>query len=244
MYSNPTYDPNPLAVNNGVTRSRPSPLTIRQNAGGFAPATSLAYQDIFPRGRPSRSSPPPPPTSTLRSWSHASMPFYTCIPPGTSRDRRRRCATTTRADCGGPIAEMLPPSCDTGYAMLGTRRSGATSMTEPKPTHSASTSNHPSTCPTATSRCREFLQPQCYQNAQVYLAFSSIGQKCTVGLAAADGDGGGGDRRWRRGHDPARHVPRSATPRNNLVRRTSPRRGCGHAPQDRGRRERASCSRS
>ena len=33
---------------------------------------------------------------------------------------------------------------------------------------------------TAAYEVSEFLQPSCYQNAQVFLAYSSIGQKCTV----------------------------------------------------------------
>jgi penicillin-binding protein A len=51
MYSNPTFDPNPLAVNNATTEALAYETDNTRNpVNGFAPAVSLAYQDIFPPG--------------------------------------------------------------------------------------------------------------------------------------------------------------------------------------------------
>jgi peptidoglycan glycosyltransferase len=45
MYANPTYDPNPLASLNANTESYAFAADNTKNAAGFAPFTSLAYQD-------------------------------------------------------------------------------------------------------------------------------------------------------------------------------------------------------
>ena len=51
MYSNPTYDPNPLAANDTTTEANAFKAdNTTDPATGFAPAVSLAYQDIFPPG--------------------------------------------------------------------------------------------------------------------------------------------------------------------------------------------------
>ncbi len=77
---------------------------------------------------------------------------------------------------------MLPPSCDTGFALLGTMV-GATSMLAEANSYGFNQQppidlpHAPATNPNEVS---QFLQPDCYQNAQVFLAFSSIGQKCTI----------------------------------------------------------------
>jgi peptidoglycan glycosyltransferase len=73
---------------------------------------------------------------------------------------------------------MLPPSCDTGFALLGTEV-GATGMTAEADAFGFN-QQPPIDLPRSGFEISEFLQPQCYLNAQVFLAFSSIGQKCTI----------------------------------------------------------------
>jgi len=51
MYSNPTFDPNPLTANDAATeRQAYQAANTRSPVSGFAPAVSLAYQEIFPPG--------------------------------------------------------------------------------------------------------------------------------------------------------------------------------------------------
>ncbi len=51
MYSNPTFDPNPLAVNDATTVANAYKAdTTKDPVSGFAPAVSLAYQDSFQPG--------------------------------------------------------------------------------------------------------------------------------------------------------------------------------------------------
>ncbi len=51
MYSNPTFDPNPLAANNATTVANAYKAdTAKDPVTGFAPAVSLAYQDSFQPG--------------------------------------------------------------------------------------------------------------------------------------------------------------------------------------------------
>jgi peptidoglycan glycosyltransferase len=178
MYSNPTFDPNPLAVNNAATEDQAYVADNTRNAGGFAPAVSLAYQDIFPPGSTFKIVTTTATYEHAPQLVHASMPFYTCIPPGTFRGQTTQLCNYGAGGCGGAIAQMLPPSCDTGYAVLGTRV-GATSMIEEADSFGFN-QQPPIDLPHSYFEVSQFLQPQCYQNAEVYLAFSSIGQKCTV----------------------------------------------------------------
>ena len=58
------------------------------------------------------------------------MPFYSCIPGGTlgGQGQNSPLCNDGGSSCGGTIAEMLPPSCDPGFALLGTKV-GAAAMT-------------------------------------------------------------------------------------------------------------------
>jgi peptidoglycan glycosyltransferase len=72
---------------------------------------------------------------------------------------------------------MLPPSCDTGYAILGTKI-GATNMVDEADAFGFN-QQPPIDLPHDSAEVSQFLQPSCYGGAQVFLAFSSIGQDCT-----------------------------------------------------------------
>ena len=83
MYSNPTYDPNPLAVNNATiealafkvdnTIDPPRAIPRRYHWRTKTPSR---------RGRPSRSSPPAA-YEYAPTLVDTPMPYYTCIPGGT-----------------------------------------------------------------------------------------------------------------------------------------------------------------
>jgi len=179
MYSNPTFDPNPLASDSTkVEQQAFAADNAVDPATGFAAATSLAYQDTFPPGSTFKV------VTTSATYDYAPrlvdtpMPYYTCIPPHTFAGQTTQLCNYGAGGCGGTIAEMLPPSCDTGYAILGTRV-GASAMTAAANAFGFN-QQPPLDLPHSPFEVSDFLQPACYQGAQVFLAFSSIGQKCTI----------------------------------------------------------------
>jgi peptidoglycan glycosyltransferase len=184
MYSNPNYDPNPLAAlkgNGGVDQAAEEAgwaQDIARSSYDFAPLTSLAYQDHFPPGSTFKV------LTTAATYDHSPqlvntpMTYYNCIPPHTFGGQTTTLCNFGASGCGGTIAQMLPPSCDTGYAVLGTRV-GAASMTAEADAFGFN-QQPPLDLPHSGNEVSQFLQPSCYQDAQVFLAFSSIGQDCTV----------------------------------------------------------------
>ena len=123
MYANPTFDPNPLVAPSGATERQAWAAANTPNAFGYAPLTALTYQRTFPPG------------STFKIVTSAaaydfrpdlvskSYPQESSIPlPNTNLQLQNYGGGT----CGGTIAEMLPPSCDTGFAQLGLDLGGIT----------------------------------------------------------------------------------------------------------------------
>jgi len=182
MYANPTYDPNPLAVNDATTVAGAFKADNTKNpVTGFAPAVSLAYQDSFPPGSTFKV------VTATAAYEHAPklvdipMPYYTCIPGGTlgGQAQNRPLCNYGSGGCGGTIAQMLPPSCDTGFAILGTRV-GAAGMTAEADAFGFN-QQPPIDLPPSPFEISQFLQPSCPGvGAQIILAYSSIGQDCTV----------------------------------------------------------------
>jgi peptidoglycan glycosyltransferase len=200
MYANPTYDPNLLATLNSKTETFAFAEDNTRNAAGFAPFTSLAYQDASQFG----------PESTFKTVTSAaaydrapqlvntampSFPGDGAVPSGYFKGQTQPLNNDDHAPCGGTIAQMLPPSCDTGFAVLGTRI-GAAAMTAEADGFGFN-QQPPIDLPHSPLEVSPFLQPNCYENAQVFLAYSSIGQKCTQAsplqmamVASALADGG------------------------------------------------------
>jgi len=192
MYSNPSYDPNPLtslgcATTTGTGTNRTCTQTVAGQAfkvdttndpDGYNPLTSLAYQNLFPPGSTFKI------VATTAAYEHAPglvdtpMPYFNCIPPRTFAGQTTPLCNYGNGGCGGTIAEMLPPSCDTGYAYLATKI-GAPSMTAEADSFGFN-QQPPIDLPHSSYEVSQFLQPSCYQNAEIFLAFSSIGQKCTI----------------------------------------------------------------
>lgn len=192
MYSNPSFDPNPLAslacaVTETVDGKQECAESVASQAWaadttpdshGFDPLTSLAYQDIFPPGSTFKV------VTTSAVYQHApslvssSVPYFSCIPPGYFEGQTTQLCNDGGASCGGTMAVMLPESCDPGYAILGTKV-GAAGMTAEADSFGFNT-QPPIDLPHSPYEVSQFLQPSCYENAQIFLAFSSIGQKCTI----------------------------------------------------------------
>jgi len=184
MYSNPTFDPNPLATLTAdgspdvAAEESGWAQDIAKNQYAFQPLTSNAYQNIFPPGSTFKV------LTTAATYDHAPplvntpMPYFNCIAPHYFRGQTTPLCNFGSFGCGGTIAAMLPPSCDTGYAILGTRV-GAAGMTAEADGFGFNQQPRID-LPPGPNEVSQFLQPGCYQNAQVFLAFSSIGQKCTI----------------------------------------------------------------
>ena len=178
MYSNPSYDPGPLASQVYKTAQAAwVGATQKADVLGHVGFTSLAYQDIAFPGSTFKIVTTAATYEKAPQLVNAYMPYYTCIPPHTFGGQTTPLCNYGNGGCGGNIAEMLPPSCDTGYATLGTRV-GAASMTEEANSFGFN-QQPPIDLPPSVNEISDFLQPSCYQNAQVFLAFSSIGQFCT-----------------------------------------------------------------
>lgn len=178
MYSSPSYDPNPLASQVFKTAQGAWVAdTTKPDALGHLPFTSLAYQDIAFPGSTFKIVTTAAAYEKAPQLVNASMPAYSCIPPHTFGGQTTPLCNYANGYCGGTIATMLPPSCDTGYAQLGTKV-GATSMTQEADAFGFN-KQPPLDLPPSVNEVSQFLQPSCYQNAQIFLAFSSIGQFCT-----------------------------------------------------------------
>lgn len=129
MYSSPTYTPNPLV----------SPDITTEKAAGHADFTVPDHEGFVP-GVPLATFDPEPPGSTFKivtttavynlkpSLAGFTYPVSKCTKlPDSTRQICNDAATAALANaCGGTIAQMLPPSCDPGYANLGLALGGTT----------------------------------------------------------------------------------------------------------------------
>jgi len=194
MYSNPSYDPTPLvtlncAVEKTVGKSQECAQTVAaqayaadttNDAHGYNPLTSLAYQNHFPPGSTFKIVTASAAYEKAPQLVNTPMPYYVCIAGGTlgGQAPNKPLCNDSGSGCGGTIAEMLPPSCDTGFAILGTRV-GAASMTAEADAYGFN-QQPPIDLPPSPFEVSDFLEPSCYKNAEIFLAQSSIGQQCTV----------------------------------------------------------------
>ena len=177
MYSNPTYDPNPLAANDAATvASAYKADTTRNPTTGFQPLVSLAYQDFFDPGSTFKVVTATAAYQYAPKLVNTSMPFFSCIPANYFGDQSKPLCNDGGSPCGGTIAEMLPPSCDPGFALLGTKV-GAVSM-QAEAQSFGFNQQPPLDLPVPVTS--QFLQAGCWGGAQIFLAYSSIGQDCTI----------------------------------------------------------------
>jgi len=116
MYSNPTYNPTPFTSFNYLVAKAAWVKDTKNNGHGFPPLGLVATQQTFPPG------------STFKivttSAVVVSMPqLMTKVYPQlhfTKLPNTNKTLSNYASElCGGTIPEMLPPSCDTGYALVG-----------------------------------------------------------------------------------------------------------------------------
>lgn len=116
MYSNPTYNPAPLASGNFPVAQAAWKVDITNNAHGFPPLGLVATQQTFPPG------------STFKIVTTSAVVVgrpdlwtkqYPVLRSTKLPNTNLTLSNYAFGSCGGDIPTMLPPSCDTGYALLG-----------------------------------------------------------------------------------------------------------------------------
>jgi len=122
MYSSPSFTPNTLS----------NPNVTKEKAASHSDFTVPDHEGFYP-GYPIATTVPEPPGSTFKivtttavynlkpSLASFTFPVSGCtMVVGRSTPICNDARTPARANpCGGTIAQMLPPSCDPGYAQLG-----------------------------------------------------------------------------------------------------------------------------
>ncbi len=184
MYSNPTFDPNPLASLSeaGEHLGDLAYNTPVPGVSGLTNGLSLAYGDAgFAPGSTFKT------VTTSAAYDRApqlvkkAYPSEACIKPGTlgGQTTQPLCnfgstLLDPRNPCGGNIAAMLPPSCDTGYALLGTDIGGANMYQEAS--GFGFNKQPPIDLPHNPNQVSNFAPPRIAHVDQIYLAYDSIGQ--------------------------------------------------------------------
>jgi penicillin-binding protein A len=125
MYSNPTFSPTPFTSTNDAVQRAAWIKDNKKDADGYPPLGLVATQQtIFPG-------------STFKVITTAGIvkyqpslltKYYPYIVSTALPDTDKRLFNDGDVACGGTVAEMLPQSCDPGYALLGLAL-GAQSLT-------------------------------------------------------------------------------------------------------------------
>lgn len=117
-YSNPTYNPRPLASTSLGVQEAAWSRDITPNAYGFPPLGSVATQQTFPPGSTFKVITT---AAVFRYWpglQDKSYPVLACLQLPNGNPLKPLC-NDGGSPCGGTIFQMLPASCDPGYAAVG-----------------------------------------------------------------------------------------------------------------------------
>ncbi len=116
MYSNPTYNPVPFTSSSYAVAAAAWKKDTTNNAYGFPPLGELATQQTFPPGSTFK-------VVTTSAVLLSKPQLLNKVYPKKTfihlPDSNKTLSNYAYELCGGTIAEMLPPSCDTGYALIG-----------------------------------------------------------------------------------------------------------------------------
>lgn len=174
MYSNPTYEPELMATSSYTKTLAYYNKIAKNNVNGFPPLGLLSTQQTFPPG------------STFKIITTAAAVIYKpalltksypvanyFIPPTSTL----KLYNDGFSACGGTVLQMLPPSCDPGYARLGLDI-GAQDMSK-----TASAFGYNSTPPIDLPPYQPIVSKALFPSAASFtynipaLAYSSIGQE-------------------------------------------------------------------
>jgi len=171
MYSNPTYDPTPFTSPDLTVAQAAWKRDTTPNVHGFEPLGLVALQQTFPPGSTFKV------ITTAAAVVHQPKLLTKKYPVEASTalpDTNKRLFNDGGQPCGGDVAQMLPPSCDPGYALLG--------LDLGAPTLFASASSFgynevpPLDLPGGEISASYFPPPSAFTNARPTLAYSAIGQ--------------------------------------------------------------------
>ncbi len=116
MYSNPTFNPVPFTSFDSKVQAAAWKFVNKKDKEGFPPLGLMATQQTFFPGSTFKVIT----TAGIVAFKPALMNYY--IKPLVSTalpDTTQRLFNDGHTSCGGTVAEMLPQSCDPGYALLG-----------------------------------------------------------------------------------------------------------------------------
>jgi len=170
MYGNPTYDPNLLASPSSAIQTRGRFLMLAKNGHGYSAFDSLPYAERWAPGSTFKV------ITTAAAYDYAPLLVNKSYPVQSSTKLPQSPLLLHNdggAVCGGTIAQMLPPSCDQGYALLGLDV-GATNMYK-QVTQFGYDQVPPLDLPGVIPS--NFPTPTQLQNDLPGLAYSSIGQQ-------------------------------------------------------------------
>ncbi|MCU1363293.1 MAG: hypothetical protein JWM55_1121 [Acidimicrobiaceae bacterium] len=116
MYSNPTFNPAPFEVERASVQNAAWKRGIKKDVHGYPPLGLVATQQtIFPGSTFKVIT-----TAGLVKFNPSLMTkYYSPIVFANLPDSNKPLYNDGGVACGGTVAEMLPQSCDPGYALLG-----------------------------------------------------------------------------------------------------------------------------
>jgi peptidoglycan glycosyltransferase len=116
MYSNPTYNPVPLTSSSYSVAKAAWTKDNKKNAEGFPPLGVVATQQTFPPGSTFKVVTT---SAVVALQPQLLLKSYPVLTQTALPDTTKTLANFGFGSCGGTIAYMLPPSCDTGFALVG-----------------------------------------------------------------------------------------------------------------------------
>jgi peptidoglycan glycosyltransferase len=171
MYANPSFEPNGLVSQDTSTENAAWNAAITPNAAGFVPLSSLAYARTFPPGSTFKIVTSSAVLDLRPDLANHSFPSEAMI---TFTDSNQTLSNDEPGACGGTIAEMLPPSCDTGFALVG-EALGANTLFQ-QATSFGWNQVPPVDLPNSAVAPANFPTPAKLGNSQSLVAYSAIGQ--------------------------------------------------------------------
>jgi penicillin-binding protein A len=116
MYSNPTYNPNAFTSSNYAKVQKAWLAGIKKNANGFSALAPVATAQAFPPGSTFKVLVA---SSVLTSMPELWFKVYPQLSQTPLPNTNLTLSNFGHRVCGGTIPQMLPPSCDTGFALAG-----------------------------------------------------------------------------------------------------------------------------
>jgi penicillin-binding protein A len=166
MVSNPTFDPNPLASTSLQAEQLAYLSYTQKDHEGFFPLRPIANRETFPPGSTMKVVTSTAAYNLKPSLAGFNFPVAQCVK--FSDSDKQLCDQS--GPCGGTMTQMLPFSCDPGYAELGVQL-GVPIMT--KQSELFGYNSVPGIDLPDTSKS---IFPPLAPNSQAFLGQSSIGQ--------------------------------------------------------------------